>query len=61
MILDSDSNGKEEVMQEFIDLLRNAGRTSEPDNSKKPCGQRNLSTLAVSVLVSPRRIAKQMP
>ena len=31
MILDSDSRNKEEVMQEFIDLLRNAGRTSDPE------------------------------
>ena len=30
MILDSDGGNKEEVMQEFIDLLRNAGRTSDP-------------------------------
>lgn len=30
VVLDSDSNSKEEAMQELIDLLRNAGRTSEP-------------------------------
>jgi fructose-specific PTS system IIA-like component len=30
MILDSDSNSKEEAMQEFIDLLYNSGRTSDP-------------------------------
>jgi fructose-specific PTS system IIA-like component len=30
MILDSDASNKEEVMQEFIDLLHNAGRTSDP-------------------------------
>jgi fructose-specific PTS system IIA-like component len=31
MILDSDSRNKEEAMQEFIDLLCNAGRTSDPE------------------------------
>jgi fructose-specific phosphotransferase system IIA component len=30
MILDSDSRNKEEAMQELVDLLRNAGRTSDP-------------------------------
>jgi len=31
IILDSDSSNKEEAMQEFIDLLCNAGRTSDPE------------------------------
>src|SRR5215469_2789799 len=30
MMLDSDSHSKEEVIQEFIDLLYNTGRTSDP-------------------------------
>jgi fructose-specific PTS system IIA-like component len=42
MILDSDSNNKEEAMQEFIDLLRNAGRTSDPEKLEEALWSREL-------------------
>ncbi|HKR83758.1 MAG TPA: phosphoenolpyruvate--protein phosphotransferase [Terriglobales bacterium] len=42
MILDSDSNNKEEAMQECIDLLRNAGRTSDPEKLEEALWSREL-------------------
>ena len=42
LVLDSDSNNKEEAMQEFIDLLRNAGRTSDPEKLEEALWSREL-------------------